>query len=207
MVMLDANYDRFLFYETPEWAVHSLIYNYPIKFFESFVPYEVIDPCVGRGAIQKAIESHESSPEWRMNWYSNDVDPKRSASGKLDATLASTWESFPRSSWDVCITNPPYGKFAAPIVENAIERSQVSAFYVRNSFHEVTESRMFLKDFPPNVFISLPRYCFRKGKDGKWATDDQPCVWMVWDKRLGKTQHMIYVPKDAIPGFKRHPEV
>ncbi|WP_242049409.1 KOW motif-containing protein [Aulosira sp. FACHB-615] len=160
------------------------------------------EPCVGAGAIASLLQAW---PHTKQLW-TNDVDPNKQADYHHDATLRESWEYFTETDW--IITNPPYADQAAPIIKNAFEKARVGVVaFLLTSFLEPCGDRAdFLKEHPPSLVLTFPRYCFRKDKSGKrWATDNTTISCFVWDKRA-TTQQLIVRPQSEIIGFYKNPD-
>lgn len=151
------------FYETPPHYIAALL-------GEVNIYGTVFEPCVGDGAIARAI--HDLRTVRRI--YTNDIDRKRKADTHDDAR---TIEGIVADWW---VTNPPFDG-ELEILENALSQCGNIAFLGRLSFLEPTEERsMLLETRPPTRVIVLPRYSFRLNDDGKKQTDNVTCCWMVW---------------------------
>lgn len=154
------------FYETPPHYIAALL-------GEVNVFGRVYEPCVGDGAIAKALRTIGAV----RKVVTNDIDVDRDADGWCDARLIEAWGGNP-FHW--AITNPPFSDELA-ILDNALETCPNVAFLARISFLEPTAEREHLLETrPPQQLIYLPRYSFRLNDDGKKATDNVTCCWMVW---------------------------
>ncbi|WP_292798890.1 helix-turn-helix domain-containing protein [Nostoc sp. NMS7] len=183
------------FYESPSWFVTELLRHVKLSGV-------IGEPCVGGGAIASLLQVW---PHTKLIW-TNDIDPEKAADYHLDAIAPESWDLFPECDW-IC-TNPPYGQNAAPIIKNAFKKAHVGvAAFLLTSFLEPCEDRdAFLKEHPPSLVLTLPRYCFRKDKKGsRWATDNATISCFVWDKRATQ-QRIIVRPKSEIVGFYKNPD-
>lgn len=185
---------NFDFYETPPWLTLLALANVPLS-------GKILEPCVGHGAIASILQMA------RLEVASNDIDPAKPADFHLDATLPESWANFPAVDW--VVTNPPYADLSAPIVKVAYAHAAKGIVMVlRQNWAEACEDRReFLAAHPPTMQISVPRYCYRKGKNGSWATDQCPTWIYVWDKAntTGLTK-LITLWDDLIPLFHRTPD-
>lgn len=182
------------FYETPPWLTLLTLANVPLS-------GKILEPCVGPGAIASILEMAG------LEIASNDIDPAKPADFHLDATLPESWAEFPEVDW--VITNPPYADMSAPIVKLAYAHAAKGIVMVlRQNWAEACEDRReFLAAHPPTMQISVPRYCYRKGANGKWATDQCPTWIYVWDKAdISGLTKIITLWDDLIPLFHRTPD-
>lgn len=182
------------FYESPWWFTTELL-----RYVQ---PFGVIgEPCVGHGAIASLLKAY---PKTERIW-SNDIDPNKTADYHLDATLLQSWDELPSADW--IVTNPPYSKFAAPIIKNAYQKASIGvAAFLLTSFLEPCDDRAdFLQQHPPSLVLVYPRFCFRKDKEGiRWATDNITISCFIWDKRVTQ-QQIIVRPANQIIGFYKNP--
>ena len=187
------------FYETPPWLTLLALANVPLS-------GKILEPCVGHRAIASILEVAG------LEVASNDIDVAKPADFHLDATLPESWANFPAVDW--VVTNPPYADLSAPIVKVAYAHAAKGIVMVlRQNWAEACEDRReFLAANPPTMQISVPRYCYRKGKEDKngkrsWATDQCPTWIYVWDKAntSGLTK-IITLWDDLIPLFHRTPD-
>jgi predicted XRE-type DNA-binding protein len=184
------------FYETPAWMTIAALSHIRIEGI-------VGECCVGGGAISSILNRIDAIDEV----WTNDIDPKKDAYYHLDATDSASWEQLPNADW--IFTNPPYAKEASPIVQNAYAKARIGIIMLlRQSWDEVCDDRAsFLDRHPPTLQISLPRYCFRRGKDGTWTTDSSPVWVFAWDKRIqSRETRKLYLAPEQLPLFHRHPE-
>ena len=182
------------FYETPCWMTLLAMQQIPL----SGVIGEV---CAGHGAIASLL----SRVGFKL--WTNDIDPLKPADYHVDATAPLFWQQLPFADW--IVTNPPYAKLAAPIVENAYNHAvRGIVMFLRNGWDEGCDDRIdFFQAHPPTMKIVMPRYCFRKGEKDNWATDEAPvCIW-VWDKKnsSGLTKP-LWFKKQKIALFHRNPD-
>lgn len=195
-VSTTANRAPLDFYPSPRWFTTELLKHIRI------CNWDIIgEPCCGDGAIANPLR------EAGFKVWTNDIDPNQLADHHLDATHRDTWPKLPDSDW--IITNPPYGKSAAQIIQRAcpwVSKGVVA--FVRLTFLEGCSDRVkFFQQRPPTHEIIFPRYAFRRGASGRWATDSTPVVAVVWDTRdrSGLTKK-IWLTANQIEGFYRNPD-
>jgi hypothetical protein len=184
------------FYPSPRWFTTDLLKHIEICKFDI-----IGEPCCGDGAIARPLQDHG------LKVWTNDIDPNQPADHHMDATNRDIWPKLPDSDW--IITNPPYGKAAAQIIQKAYPwASKGVVAFVRLTFLEGCGDRVeFFQAHPPTNILVFPRYAFRRGATGRWATDSTPVVAAVWDKRdrSGETK-MVWLTADQIEGFYRNPD-
>lgn len=182
------------FYETPVW-MSLLILKY--------VPLAGIigEVCSGHGAIARILKMAGHSI------WTNDIDPAKPADYHLDAASPLLWGNFPVADW--IITNPPYASLSAPIIQAAYTHAKRGVvMLLRQDWDEGCGDRInFLKAHPPTTKIIIPRYCFRRGKNGAWATDDDPVCIYIWDKKVtNKLTRCIWLAAEEILLYHRTPD-
>jgi hypothetical protein len=189
-----ASRHEFDFYETPPWLTLLTLANVPLS-------GTIGECCVGHGAIASILQMAN------FKIWTNDIDPAKPADHHSDARLPESWQQLPPANW--IVTNPPYADMSAPIVKNAYSHAKKGIVMIlrQNWIEGCDDRRDFLKAHPPTLAISVPRYCYRKGKNGTWATDQCPTWIYIWDKsnRSGLTK-IITLGADEIPLFHRTPE-
>lgn len=191
---LESARHEFDFYETPAWLTLLGL---------KYIPFSgtIGEPCAGHGAIASIMELAGFSI-WR-----NDIDLAKPADYHSDATNAKHWETLPDADW--IISNPPYGKLAAPIVQNAYNHARKGiAMVLRLNWLEVCDDRVdFLRQRPPTTIINVPRFCYARSAKGKWATDQCPTNLYCWDKSntSGLTK-IISLSRSEIPLFYSNPD-
>ncbi len=182
------------FYETPPWLTLLALANVPLS-------GKILEPCVGHRAIASILKMAG------LELASNDIDVAKPADFHLDATLPESWANFPAVDW--VVTNPPYADLSAPIVKLAYAHANKGIVMVlRQNWAEACEDRReFLVAHPPTMLISVPRYCYRKGKNGSWATDQCPTWLYVWDKAdISGLTRIVTLWDDLIPLYHRTPD-
>lgn len=152
-------------YETPPHYLDALCH------FISFKGKDILEPCVGDGAIADRLALEAKSIT------TNDLDPMKPADTHCDATELEGWPVG--IQW--CVTNPPFSDIDV-IVRNMLQHSDNVVTLARLSFLEPTAERRSLFGLygPPKMVIVLPRYCFRLNDQGKRATDSVTCAWLGW---------------------------
>lgn len=164
------------FYETPPHYLEAL---YADMDFNTFRHRPVIEPCVGEGAISKAL-----TKEFNLKVLTNDIDKKRKADSHFDAAGEKFWTG---EEWALSITNPPFNAME-DIVSHMLEHSENVITLARLSFLEPTQKRteLFKRYGDPTMLIVLSRYSFRLNDEGKRATDSMTCCWIGWGPELPK---------------------
>lgn len=191
---LKSDRHEFDFYETPAWLTLLAL---------KYIPFSdtIGEPCAGHGAIASIM----AAAGFRV--WCNDIDLAKPADYHSDATNARHWESLPDADW--IVSNPPYGRLASPIVQNAYNHAQKGvAMVLRLNWLEVCDDRdKFLKQHPPTTIINVPRFCYTKSAKGKWATDQCPTNLYCWDKSntSGLTK-IISLSRSEIPLFYSNPD-
>lgn len=192
------NYNRLRhkldFYETPPWMCLLII-----KYIQ--LTGTIGEICSGHGAMSSILEMAG------YEVWTNDIDVEKPADFHIDATKPLLWTGLPACDW--IVTNPPYGKLAAPIVQNALNHARKGiAMLLPENFQQGCEDRLeFFREHPPTAIYDLPRYCFRRGGDGKWSTDSKPIKIFVWKKSInhGFTK-MYWFAHNEIALFNRNPD-
>lgn len=180
------------FYPTPGWAVHRLLdaagnalgFSTPINATE---PLSVLEPCIGDGAIVRAVMAWLALRERRdlgykapaINWHG--VELRRGAVHESTPPLASLAEGADYRShaiqWaiDLILTNPPFG-IAEGFIRKALEDAPIVAMLLRLAIFESAERVRLWRTVPqPAVYVLPDRPSF----DGV-ATDATAYGWIVW---------------------------
>lgn len=156
------------FYETPRWAVSSLLYHHP-----AIADSRVLEPCSGRGAIADALK------QAGCDLLTNDLDDAQPSMLHYDATNETFWEVMKSIGvqYDWVVTNPPFD-CAFDLLKHALKHTRRGvAVLLRKTFLEPTLERgPWLAEHPPTRILGLPRIKFR----GK-GTDSVSCDWMIWE--------------------------
>lgn len=163
-----ATYD---YYPTPSWCVARLLEAVEL-------PGGLwLEPAVGDGSIVRAVQAVREDVRWTT------VDVRPDVEADLHADFA--WCHCPeldamepgRGSFDVVLTNPPYGQAAEFVIE-ARRRAPVVAMLLRLGWLASEERRAYLADATPDVYV-LPN---RPSFDG-CGTDAADYAWMIWSSR------------------------
>lgn len=183
------------FYETPPWMC-LVILKYIVE-----ISGTIGEICNGHGAMSIILKM-AGFPVW-----TNDVDIQKPADYHIDATAPLFVSELPACDW--IITNPPYGNKSAPIVQNAYDHAgRGIVMLLPENFIQGCEDRIeFFRQHPPTAIYDLPRYCFRRGKNGKWSTDNKPVQIFIWDKSIvhGWTK-LYWIKQNEIALFNRNPD-
>jgi DNA (cytosine-5)-methyltransferase 1 len=196
---------RFAFFRQ-ETTRHELDrYDSPHWFVTAIAPYvdlhgTVGECCVGGGILAKSLNL------MGCDTWTNDINSEVDADYHMDATIADNWVNFPKTDW--VFTNPPYGAKATQVLINAYNHAKRGiVMLLRTAWDEPCEDRGdWLYNFPYTRKITLPRFKFRKDKDGKrWATDNCTIAAYIWDKQI-PCQQSISLPASKIQLFHDNPE-
>jgi len=185
---------EFDFYETPAWLTLLALSHIP---FSGMIG----EPCAGHGAISSILKATG------FNVWLNDIDLVKPTDYHSDAAKSEHWATLPDADW--IISNPPYGRLAAPIVQNAYHHAQKGiAMVLRLNWLEVCDDRVdFLRQHPPTTIINVPRFCYTKSSKGRWATDQCPTNLYCWDKsNTSRLTKIISLSKSEIPLFYTNPD-
>lgn len=174
----------FDFYETPPHYIRALkdVIGAPTG-----ILYE---PCVGRGQIARRFPSFDRV-------VTNDLDRRREADTHYNAALgARAWGTL-GYSW--VITNPPFSQ-ELQILKLALMFTPNVAMLARLSFLEPTKDRTpFWDRYGADcTVIVLPRYSFRNNDEGKRATDNMTCCWLVWWRAQRKGGHLHWTHRRLV---------
>ena len=166
------------FYETPDHYIEPLVQRISESVFDKGTV--IYEPCVGDGCISRYLAECEARV------VTNDIDSERRADYHFDATTAAAWKIPGVVGSDWCITNPPFNQWIE-IARRALRRHDRVALLGRLSILEPTIERgRFWSLNPPAGIIVLPRYSFRHNDEGKRATDNVTCCWVVWDDSMDR---------------------
>jgi hypothetical protein len=154
----------FDFYETPAWQTRALAKHVDIR-------GRCFEPCVGNGAIVRALAADGKS----RRWVTNDLDPNWPADSHHDAREEAAWHA---ASPDWVVSNFPFN-VATDIVKRAHSAAHVGvAVLLRLSWLEPTADRRdFLAEHPPDLLIVLPRTRYNPNSK---SVDSVTTAWMVW---------------------------
>lgn len=144
----------------------------------------VYEPCVGAGHLLNRLDLSRATKV-----ITNDLDRHVVADHHWDVRRAKRWGTL---GIDWCITNPPFSA-EQRILEFALQFCKNVAMLARLSFLEPTISRepFWLRHQSRVEIIALPRYSFRNNDQGKKATDNQTCVWLVFREKHHVRQFTI----------------
>lgn len=187
-------YDRYL---TPHWMAQELVKRCPLE-------GAILEPCAADRDV--AIAAYMARQGHQV--ITADIDPATNVDYHIDATKEFCWQLLPKVDW--VITNPPFS-LIDEILPFAYSHAAIDvAFLMRSSYFEATMTgsrAIWLRDHPPTMRISLPRYAFtRSPKTGVWQVDSAACDWFLWRKDGWKPEHpMVCVPHTDIEGFHRRP--
>lgn len=159
------------YYPSPSWTVHRLLEACPLP------GGRWLEPCVGDGAIVRAVNEVRSDVEWitcdirpeceavldergvRRHWVGDFLDPV----------------AVPIDSVDVVLTNPPFG-ISRAFATRCLAIAPVVAFLLRlNWLRGTDEHNAWLREHMPAPKV-LPQ---RPSFDGR-GTDATEYAWMVW---------------------------
>lgn len=166
------------FYPTPRWCVD--------RFMEAcWLPEgHWCEPCVGDGAIVRAVNEHRDD----VIWTTNDIRSTGAAQHQIDfwSPLFKNLvdEVTPSEGFDVIITNPPF-KQAMEALLSFLERARTVALLLRVGFLTTSERHEALLDNWPNEVWILPD---RPSFDGE-GSDASTYAWMVWKEDEMKLHH------------------
>lgn len=154
-------------YETPPHYVKALL-----KHIGRLQHQRIYEPCSGHGHITRYLRDYGNKI------HTNDLDPTIPAKTHLDARTPAAWGTL---GYDWIITNPPF-KYEQEILERALQFGKNVAFLARISFLEPTLTRDgFWRRYRQGLeVIILPRYSFRRNKDGRKGSDSVTCCWLIW---------------------------
>lgn len=175
------------YYVTPAWCVDRLIDSVPLS------PSRWIDPCVGNGAIVRAVSGRIPDVWWTT------CDIRRHQDFNPD--IVGDYLSVNLGRYDVCVANPPY-KYAIEFVKKAISHCDDVIMLLRINFLASAKRHAFLRANKPDIYVLPQRPSFTgTGSDG---TD---YAWMRWSKTtdgeitfLDKTSRSERQKKESVPG-------
>lgn len=184
------------FFPTPAWCVR--------RFLEAVeLPRgDWLEPCVGEGAIIKAVTLHHAytGPLPLVRWWANDIrevprlDQYR-ALWRFDWTKQEPSLRDKPPHWSVGITNPPFSK-ALSLVQRLRRQCDHVAILQRLNWLEGEDRAPFLREHPPDVFVLPNRPCFTG--DGK--TDGCGYAWYRWPRKL---DHIVVLDSTPIEVRRR----
>ncbi len=137
----------------------------------------VVEPCAGPGDMARVLA--EDGRVSRV--ITNDVDPQWACDFTGDACdpLAAIWQS----SFDWCVTNPPFN-VASAVLAQAMRRAQAGvAFLLRVTFVEpVSERGDWMAAHEDSMIGFYPLGQPRPSFTGDGNTDSTTAAWCVWRK-------------------------
>lgn len=183
------------FYETPAWCTKALLRAIDLD------PKNVLDPCVGTGAIASVVR--EMYPE--ANLLVNDIDQDLlgKAMSKLTCIESSVSVQFiggcsyldfypghkaQLDEFDLIILNPPFS-LAQEFVEKSLELSPngTVAVLLRLNWLASKKRIAFHKKHPSNVYVLPKRPSFTN--DGR--TDGTEYAWFVFGPKFKGNEWQI----------------
>ena len=145
------------FYPTPAWCVRRLLEAIDLT------GRVWLEPCVGEGAIVKAVNETRQD----VCWTANDIR----AVPRLECYDA-LWErnfshySSTANHWDVGITNPPFSK-ALPILRQLLRVCDQTALLLPLAWPTGHERFDFLREHPADI-LALPDRPWENVRDVGW---------------------------------------
>lgn len=158
------------FFPTPAYCVHRFLEAVKLPFGDW------IEPCVGEGAIVRAVNAYHGGPDVGVAWTANDIREVArldcySELWRLDFTLGLRVDC----PWGVGITNPPFSK-ALAIVRSMLRCCDHVAILQRLNWLEGSDRAPFLREHPPGVYVLPERPSFT----GDGSTDGCGYAWYLW---------------------------
>lgn len=150
------------YYPTPAWCVHRLLEAVRLP------GGAWLEPCVGDGAICKAVARDRTD----VLWTTYDIRPDSCAATVGDFLGVHSPDDRPWAS--VCLTNPPYS-LAMEFVQHAMKHAHVVAMLLRLNFLGSEGRAEFFRAHPPSVYVLPNRPSFVNGR-----TDACEYAWFVW---------------------------
>ena len=160
------------YYPTPAWCVHTIMRRVQI-------PDNWIEPCVGDGAIIRAVG--------KLPWSAYDI---RDVGLGAPRDMTEPWDGIPRH--DMCMTNPPFSCWQ-PILEHAIANCDQTLALLRLSVMAGKKRERFWRGRPADVYV-LPK---RPSFTGDGKTDGSDYAWFHWHHGL-LHRHPIWQRLDDI---------
>ena len=151
-------------YYTPSWCVDRLLDTGLIA-----IEGEVLEPCVGGGAIVRAVDAHHAQSP--VAWTTMDIDRSVSADIHGDFLTTTLGRRF-----DSVVTNPPY-KIAQQVVAKSLAIADQVIMLLRINWLASMQRYSFFCTFgTPHVYV-LPN---RPSFTGNGRTDATEYAWMQW---------------------------
>ena len=182
------------FYETPSWCVKALLRELNLD------PKNVLDPCVGTGAIACAVREMYPAVNLLINDIDKDLINKALDKLKFNNIRSHIEEGLPKTSYsvgsylDICpgnqiqsdehdliILNPPFS-LALEFIEKSLELSPngTVAVLLRLNWLASKKRILFHQKHPSNVYVLPKRPSFTN--DGR--TDGTEYSWFVWGPKF-----------------------
>lgn len=170
-------------FPTPPWAIERLLERLATELHA--VGPKWIEPCSGAGSIIRTVDKFytDNSPEghaWRPDWSAVELQHRyRQALRGLNVAgyLADfpTWAaSRPAQSYDVAISNPPYG-IAETILASCQRIAKVTILLLRTPFIASEKRADLMRAWTPDLFGLPNRPNFVAG-----GSDNADYAWMRW---------------------------
>lgn len=167
------------FYSTPFWCVNRFLEAWPLHAYA-----KCYDPCVGSGAIVKAVNAYQPVGSWTGGDIVNRVPN--------DGQLLQTWleEDFLKKTppkfheyASVIMTNPPFS-LAEEFIKHSLKFAHDVIVLLRVNFLGSKSRRSWLLSTQPNVYVLPDRPIFaRSKKTGKLSSDATEYAWFHFNAR------------------------
>jgi hypothetical protein len=135
-----------------------------------------LEPCVGSGAIVRAVESWQRCEPRRPKWSLCDIDPRVDDACVVTADYLDM--QFPQR-FNVAITNPPFN-LAMGIVEAMREDATFVIILQRLNWLGSEGRAGYFRANMPDVFILPNRPAFMLNAAGQPVTDNCDYAWFAW---------------------------
>ena len=156
------------FYPTPAWCVRRILEAVDI----GPTPQQLwLDPCVGGGAIVRAVEA-TCKQTTRALWMQVDIRD----TGLSGLTVADylRHDLGPMGVFDVCIMNPPFSK-ALQFAQKALVDAKAVLMLQRLNWLQAPDRADWSREHPPNLYVLPERPSFTGS-----GTDGGGYAWYVW---------------------------
>lgn len=163
------------FYVTPAWCVDRLFEAYTPQFESDRQSF--LEPCVGDGAIVRAVSRRFPHARWTMV----DINPRVEGAEKDRIMIGDFLQTAEkRGVHDLICTNPPY-TLAQEFIEKSVRLAPIVCMLLRLNFLASAKRFEFFKRVGvPAVYVLPTRPSFTE--DGK--SDSTEYAWMVWESPL-----------------------
>ena len=175
------------YWPTPAWCVHALLRARDLIDVRYSVGHSWCEPCVGDGAIVRAVTSFVKRRA-TIDWYTADIrdvpDPAPTTYGEHVSGFDFRSAFGPRR-FDVVITNPPFS-LAREVAQWARPRAEAVALLQRVNWLGSKVRGSWWRQDMPDVYVMERRPSFCGGK-----TDGCEYAWFVWQgepSRCGKIE-------------------